>query len=81
MSETYYKQCTYRQTGSLNYLMETAWLPEKLAVVGKKIYFGKKTQEEKTLWEIVSVSDSRLPESYLVNHERDYKTQRLASDI
>jgi hypothetical protein len=61
--------------------METAWLPEKLAVLGKKVYFGNKTKEPEQLWEIVSVSDNRLPESYLKEHERDYKTQRQASDI
>ena len=81
MSETYYKHCTYRLPNSTGFVMETAWLPEKLAVIGKKIYFGQKTQENKTLWEIVSVADERLPESYLLNHERDYKNQRKASDI
>jgi len=83
MSETtYYKHCTYKLPTSTGELMETAYLPEKLAVVGKKIYFGKKTQTTtKELWEVVSVSDLRLPESYLLDHERDYKTQREASDI
>jgi hypothetical protein len=64
-----------------NGLTETAFIPENLAVVGKKIYFGKKTKTPEALWEVVSVSDQRLPESYLRTHERDYKTQRQASDI
>ena len=82
MSETYYRHCTYslHQTAG-GILMETAWLPEKLAVMGKKIYFGKKPQIPTKLWEIVSVGDHRLPESYVLDHQRDYKTQREASDI
>ena len=78
MSENYYRQCTYKSTSGL---IETAWIPEKLAVVGKKIYFGNKTKTPETLWEVISASDGRHPESYLRNHERDYKTQREASDI
>lgn len=81
MSETHYRQCTYKAP---NGLTEIAWIPEKLAVVGKKIYFGSKTKTPETLWEVVSVSEGphgRLPESYLRAHERDYKTQREASDI
>lgn len=81
MAETHYKQCTYKRPLPTGDLVEIAWLPEKLAVIGKKVYFGKKTKAPEELWEIASVSDNRLPESYLLNHERDYKTQRQASDI
>ena len=81
MSETYYKHCTYKMPTATGNMMETAWIPESLAVMGKKIYFGKKNKTPVELWEVVSVSDNRLPESYLREHERDYKSQREASDI
>lgn len=63
--------------------MHTAWIPEKLAVVGKTVYFGKKEEEPEPdlLWTVASVSDGRVSEEYLAEHERDYKTQRQASDI
>ena len=79
--QLWYKQCTYRTPTENGEMVETAWLPESLAVKGKKIYFGKKTDTPSVLWTITSVSDGRLSEEYVRNHERDYKTQRQASDI
>ena len=76
-----YKQCTYRSPTKNGYTVETAWLPAKLAIVGKTIYFGKKTNKPDRLWTITSVSDGHVSEQYLLEHERDYKTQREASDI
>jgi len=79
----WYKQCTFNQPTEQGHRVHTAWIPEKLAVVGKKVYFGKKAEkpEPELLWTVSSVSDGRVSEEYLIEHERDYTTQRQASDI
>ena len=77
----YYRQCTYQTDTENGYTQGVAWLPEKYAVVGKRIYFGKKTKNPDRIWTVVSVGDNRKSEDYVMRHERDYKTQRQASDI
>jgi hypothetical protein len=79
--QLWYKQCTFRTPTERGEMVETAWLPESLATKGAKIYFGKKTDKPEELWTITSVSDGRLSEDYVSTHERDYLTQRDASDI
>lgn len=82
MAEVFYKQCTMnRFNENDNLIVHTAWIPEKFAEVGRVIYFGKKTKDPDELWTVVSVPKSRKSEKYLIAHERDYKTQRQASDI
>ena len=81
MKNVYYKQCSYAHPTEKGELIGIAWIPENLAIVGKKIYFGNKTKNPEQIWTIKSVSDQRLPDSYLQEHERDYLTQREASDI
>ena len=79
---TNYRQCTFRTKGdALGYSESTAFIPEKLAEVGKQIYFGKKTDNPVRVWTVVSVSSTLFPGEYVHAHERDYKTQREASDI
>ena len=77
----YYKQCEYESETENGLLKAVAWLPEKFAVVGKKIYFGNKTENPERIWTVTSVGDIRMSEKYVREHERDYKTQREASDI
>lgn len=86
MATINYRQCTFRTPvehadGSGVYTESTAWLPEKVAVVGKHIYFGQKTSDPEKMWKVMTVSSHSQPESYVKAHERDYKTQREASDI
>lgn len=81
MKNTWYKQCGFTTPTDTGLLTEIAWIPENLAIVGKKIYFGNKSNTPDTLWTVVSVSDHRMSGKYLQEHERDYKTQRQASDI
>lgn len=80
---TNYRQCTFRTPAGENgtYTESTAYLPEKFAVVGKTIYFGKTTSKPDKLWTVTSVSNIMQSESYVKAHERDYTTQREASDI
>jgi len=76
----WYRQCYYESPTEDGKTVGVAWIPEHLAVVGKKIYFGKKTDKPVRLWTVTSVG-GRKSEDYLREHERDYKTQRKASDI
>lgn len=79
---TNYRQCTFRTPPEGDtYTESTAYLPEKLAVVGKPIYFGKTTSTPDKLWVVTAVSSTSQPESYVKAHERDFMTQREASDI
>jgi len=51
------------------------------AGVGRTVYFGKKTSTPDRVWTVTGVSDPSISGAYLLEHERDYKTQREASDI
>lgn len=73
---TYYRQCAMKREG----VQQVAWIPEKFAEVGRVLILGKRTPDAPR-WEVTVVGDLRLGESYLLAHERDYKTQREASDI
>lgn len=79
----FYKQCVYRQKTPKGLFRESvAWLPEKLAKVGKKIYFGAKRKVSKDeLWEVVSVGEIRRSIDWLTFKRNADKGQRQASDI
>lgn len=76
----WYRQCTFETPTERGKKIDTAWIPEHLAKVGKKIYFGKKTDIPEELWTVVQVG-GRKRESWLVAHRQDYKLQRKMSDI
>lgn len=76
----WYRQCTFESPTDKGKTVSTAWIPENLAVVGKKIYFGKKTKTPERLWTVTSVG-GRQSGDWLTEHERDYLSQRKASDI
>lgn len=76
-----YKQCVFRSPTEGGEAVQAAWIPAEFAKQGKHVYFGKKTQTPDRLWVVSSVSEPAIPEDYLVSHERDYLTQRKASDI
>jgi len=81
-SETYYKQCVMHRPTEKGKMVHTAWIPEKFASQGRQIRLGKKGSTEYThVWTVEQVSQGRQPESYVAAHERDYATQRNASDI
>lgn len=73
---TYFRQCEMRSQQTV----QVAWIPEKFAEIGRVLIFGKRTPDAPR-WTVTTVSNMRLEESYLVAHERDYKTQRQASDV
>lgn len=79
-AQRFYRQCVYESPTEGGVTRGVAWIPEEFAVVGKEIYFGKKTKNPERLWTVVSVG-TRKSEDYVKTHERDYKSQRSASDI
>lgn len=55
------------------------WIPEQLARVGATLVTNDRPWEN---WEVREVyKTNRIPHSYLLKYERDYKHQRDASDI
>ena len=79
--QEFYKQCTYETPTDGGVTRGISWIPEDKAVVGKQIYFGKKTDKPERIWTVVSVGDVKFDGEYLQKHERDFMTQREASDI
>ena len=76
------RQCTYETTPDEKGTKRegTSWIPEELAVVGKKIYFGKKTDSPKELWVVTHVGE-RQREDICVANRMAWKHQRKQSDI
>lgn len=67
-----YRQCVL-QRGTEG---DVAWIPEIHAKPGKFLRIG-----DENGWQVKEVGSFRREESYLLEHERDYLTQRRASDI
>lgn len=79
--EVMYRQCVLRSPTDGGESVQVAWIPADLAKLDKQVYFGKKTSEPDKLWTVTGVSDPAISGEYLAEHERDYVTQREASDI
>ena len=58
-----------------------AWIPDQFAVVGKVIDLRDEKGEWSRGWIVRDVYPQRLKYEYVREHERDYKSQREASDI
>ena len=65
---TYYRQCTFKCGNSHT----TAWIVEKSAKVGKRVYFKDDDQDPDKIWTVTSVG-GRKTEDEVKDHERDYK--------
>ncbi len=78
--DPWYRQCIYEMSTPQGRMEGASWIPETLAKVGKKIYFGKKENNPKILWTVTSVGN-RQKESFLMEHRMGYKHQRKVSDI
>jgi len=75
----WYRQCKFK-TVKPPFKLDVAWIPEKFAKVGKKVYFGDKRENPEPIWEVQEVW-ARKPESWVVGHQMDHKHQRKMSDI
>jgi hypothetical protein len=77
--DPWYRQCKFK-TVEPPIKIDTAWIPEKFAKVGKKVYFGDKRPDPEPIWVVIEVY-ARKPESYVVARQMDYKHQRKVSDV
>jgi hypothetical protein len=71
-----YRQCEL-QRGTTG---QVSWIPEIHAKVGNYLKITENGVTENG-WKVVSVSDVRQTADYRREHERNYLTQRRASDI
>jgi hypothetical protein len=78
----WYCQCRMEKpTGKDSRKWDIAWIPEKFAKVGKYIKIKQEDGTWDNGWLVTGVGDIKREESYLIDHERDYKNQRKASDV
>ncbi len=88
--DSWYRQCCYETDPDESGKQKrgVSWIPEKLAEVGKRIYFGEKARVNDTvtsgkpreMWTVTEVW-ARAKESFLVEHRMDYKNMRKVSDV
>ena len=76
MAQVFYRQCTLTR-GTEG---DVAWIPEQFAVLNKYLRIKKEGVEENG-WQVTTVGANRVDGAYLKEHERNYMTQREASDI
>ena len=72
MTERMYRQCVLKKGSRF----QVAYIESALAVVGSYV-----TVKGDTGWQVFEVSEHAVTESFVRSRERDYRTQRLASDI
>lgn len=78
--DPWYCQCKYETVAGERKRVGVSWIPEKLAIVGKKIYFGEKHEANREMWVVLEVW-GRKPESWLMERRMDFKNQRRMSDV
>jgi len=78
--DSWYRQCRFETKTASGTKVDTAWIPEKFAQVGKRIYIGEKRPNPEEIWVVTAVF-ARQPESWVVQHQMDHKHQRKMSDI
>jgi hypothetical protein len=72
---TYYKQAKLQKLAE----QQVAWIPESLAHRGSELKIKSDDGTWDNGWIVVEVG-ARQPEKYVLNHERDYRTSRNATD-
>ena len=70
-----YKQVKLQKRAEMQY----AWIPENLAHLGSPLQIKSEDNTWDNGWLVVEVG-ARQSEEYVLNHERDYKTARNATD-
>ena len=73
----YYRQCQLKKGSSIM----VSWVPEEFCIEGKFLKLKDHDKEWEDGWKVICVSENRVDDPYLRTHERDYLTQRKASDI
>lgn len=82
----FFRQCKVSKPLAGGTDIHVAWIPERYARAGKTISFKIAVSDEgrTDIWDGPWTVDEvwgRVSEEYVREHERDYKTQREASDI
>lgn len=73
------RQCSLRHAKDSRECV--AWIPTEHAVLGKLIDLKRDTHSWDCGWIVAEVYPLVLLTDYVRDHERDYKSQREASDI
>lgn len=60
--------------------IETAWVEERYAKVGKRVWFKDVSDTPDEVWEVVEVF-ARRRQSEVTKHAMDHAHQRKASDV
>lgn len=76
----YFKQCNLEKQTQEGTKKLTSWLPEQFANKGKYVELKDNNKWENG-WQVVSFGTERLDEKAVGENSRDYRSQRLASDI
>jgi len=74
MDDAWYVQCKFFSNRNR---LETAWIPEHGAKLGKRLYFEEDKSE---VWTVIGVF-ARQRKSYLNEYQMGYRHQREMSDI
>lgn len=78
--QRWYRQCRFEIETEGGRKVDTAWIPEKFAQVGKRIYLGEKRPDPEEVWTVTAVF-ARRPESWVVDRQMDHRHQRKVSDV
>ena len=73
------RQCTFISSSPGSTLKTSGWVEEKGAKEGAMVVI--EGEDERRIWKIESVSETRLPEEYVRRKESDHRRHRKASDI
>lgn len=74
MKDQWYRQCRFVYNAGK---VETAWIPEHGAQLGKRLYFD---DDETEIWTVQEIY-AREQEQYLHEHQMAYRHQREMSDV
>lgn len=71
-----YTQCVLERANRTT----TSWLPQRFSRIGKILKLKREDGTWEDGWQVKSTGTT-MEFEYVLNHERDYKNQRKASDI
>jgi hypothetical protein len=74
---SFYRQCELMKGAT----KQVAWVPVAFCKVGTNVELLNETSQFEKGWKIANVFTLRQDGDYLKEHERDWKTQRKASDL
>lgn len=76
----WFRQCGLQKALTNGIVRETAWIPEAFATLNRVVKLRDEHKNWEDGWKVVQIG-TRQTHLYVVAHERDYRNQRVASDI